>query len=79
MSDTPRTDEMESRRYAYDIFDGYLVPASFARELEKELNAKDETIKKYQDYHNLISWMDYNKNSSTMTINTCNCSSIHTL
>ena len=63
MSDTPRTDEQingkPSTRFAIlagDSLRDALVPSDFSRQLERELNAANDRIKRLEEAGNNLLW-----------------------
>lgn len=55
MSDTPRTDDKNNELLDFDSYASWLEMSAFARQLERELNAANDRIKRLEEeYHDLI-------------------------
>ena len=58
MSDTPRTDEAEYESHDEPVSKLGAVDAEFARQLERELNAANERIKRLEESENrMLNWL----------------------
>lgn len=66
MSDTPRTDEAEYECVDEPVVKLGSVDAEFARQLERELNAANEQIKRMKSVGDeLLEWIDDNSVSGS--------------